>query len=806
MPNLNHQPAVRAALQNVLRASALSLAVLAATPIGLVHGQQQAGAQHYLISGGPLAQQLHQFASDAGITLSFEPVLVDGKSGPGLAGRYTAEEGLQALLAGSGLEVVRQEAGFTLRAAPQHSAAEQVQLAPVTVTARETALAEVAQERGYRVYQSAASGYRRKPLLDTPFSVAAIPAEVIRDQQAQSLIQVTKNDPSVVPINSPLWYDRVSVRGFGLGHDSYHREGFAANDQAQMAMENKASVEVLKGLSALRYGSVSPGGVVNYVVKRPPSEPLSRVNLYGNGFGGKGIHGDFGTRFGADEQFGARVNMAAEDVHTHMDEIRGDKQFFSTFLDWRASEQLLLEFDFEYQAREMTGYSGLQLSSFQNIEVARALYSKLKPDTNTAEKWSKAPTSQTYYGGALHYQFLDQWKLKLAAQQQYLKMDQNSVSARNMNADGDYDVWLYYAPDQERPYSGWQAVIEGDLDTGPLRHELAFGVDGARRDLRYPVAFSQRIGSDNLFGRTGTAQPLASVNPAEALVRYDQSSRFLTDTLNYSDWLQVYLGVRHTELDSFSRSAAGVKGSIYQKSALNPTLGVVVKPMPELSLYASYAEGIEQGGIAPVTAVNANEVMSPLESEQYEIGAKYELPHGSLLTFALFQIDKGLQYVDASNRYVQNGRQVHKGAELTLSGQVSDNLRAVAGLAYLDARVEETTDRALIGKSPQGVPDWQANLFADYDLGRFLPGLSANGGLYYSGEKAIDSLNTWMADDYLRVDVGLRYQQRLSAGTTATYRMNVENLADERYLANTTWGYLDFGAPRTVKLAVELDF
>lgn len=768
-----------------------------------------AAVRQYSIPAGQLADVLAQYAASAGVQLVVDPVVVDkGRVSKGLKGTYSVQGGFAALLAGTGVEVFqRGDGSYALRAVPLVNRSGDAQLAPVTVTAGGGAnVGAFAQESGYRAKRSSASGYRQKAVLDTPFSVATIPAEAIRDQQARSLLEVTKNDPSVVSQNSPLWYDRVSVRGFGLGHDSYHREGFSANDQAQMAMENKATVEILKGLSALRYGSVSPGGVINYVVKRPTSQPLAQVNVYGNGFGGKGIHGDFGGRFGHNEQFGVRVNVAAEDVHTHNDKIHGDKQFVSAFLDWQATDKLLLEFDFEHQAREVTGYSGLSVSSFQNINVAKAVFSRLKADTTSAETWSKAPTTQTYYGGALHYQLADQWKVKLAAQQQYLNMDQHSVRARNIDANGNYDVFLYYAPDQDRPYSGWQAIVEGDITTGVLKHELAFGVDGTRRDLLYPTAFNQQIGTDNLFARTGTARPAVTINPANNLVRYDQSSRFLTDTISYSDWLQVYLGVRHTELKSFSRNTVGVKSGIYEQTAVNPTLGFVIKPVQNLSLYTSYAEGIEQGGIAPTTTVNANEVMKPLESNQYEIGAKYELPHGAMLSAAYFHIDKGLEYTDSSNRYVQDGRQVHKGVELALSGQLSSKLRAIAGVAYLDAKVEKTANAALIGKTPINVPKWQANLFVDYDMSALASGLSANAGVYYSSKKAIDALNTWMAESYTRLDVGLRYQQRLANGQAVTYRLNVENLTDKEYLANTAFGALDFGAPRTIKGAVEVAF
>jgi iron complex outermembrane receptor protein len=161
--------------------------------------------------------------------------------------------------------------------------------------------------------------------------------------------------------------------------------------------------------------------------------------------------------------------------------------------------------------------------------------------------------------------------------------------------------------------------------------------------------------------------------------------------------------------------------------------------------------------------------MDPIESTQYEAGVKYELTEGALLTAAVFSIDKGLEYIDGSNTYVQNGRQIHDGLELTLSGQVTRDLRLIAGTAWLDARIDKTADTSLIGKRPQGVPEWQANLYADYNLSRFVPGLGVNVGLYYGGEKPIDAENTWYAESWTLLDLGLSYEHRIGAGRLATW-------------------------------------
>jgi iron complex outermembrane receptor protein len=162
--------------------------------------------------------------------------------------------------------------------------------------------------------------------------------------------------------------------------------------------------------------------------------------------------------------------------------------------------------------------------------------------------------------------------------------------------------------------------------------------------------------------------------------------------------------------------------------------------------------------------------MGPIESTQYEAGVKYDLTEGALLTAAVFSIDKGLEDIDGSNTYVQNGRQIHDGLALPLSGQATRDLRLIGAAAWLDAPVDKTADTSLIGKRPQGVPEWQANLYADYNLSRVVPGLGVNVGLYYGGEKPIEAENTWYAESWTPLDLGVSYEHRIGAGRLVSQR------------------------------------
>lgn len=664
-----------------------------------------------------------------------------------------------------------------------------------------------APPENYRTTTSAATGFRAQPVLDTPFSVATFSSDFIQDTQARTLLDVTRNDPSTAPAGDPLWFDRVFVRGFLLGVNAVFRDGLGINDQGTIALDNKEAVEITKGLSSTRQGITSPGGTINYLLKRPLDAPLTRVSGFGDSFGGYGTSADISRRFGSDQQFGARINFAAEEIRSFVDEVDGNRTFASAAFDWRATECLLLEVEAEYQNKEISSARGPTLGSFPNAAAAEAFLPRLGPDTRITQPWAVEPNEQLYYSGRATYEFSENWRFRVGAHRSELVRDQLGLSAANIQANGDYDIRYFYSPDQERNNTAALAVVEGEIETGSVLHELAFGYDYVRRDLVFNDDGAVTIGTGNLFNDVILTKPNLAAGPSYVQLRSNQYSLFLTDTAKFSDWLQIFGGARLTRFQNIQGTAPGVLAENYDKEVIIPTGGVVVKPMPSLSLYVSYAEGIEQGGTAPSIAANAGQVFDPLMSDQLEIGAKWELPAGALLTLAAFEIDKGLQFVDAgSNLFVQDGRQVHRGIEASVVGRVNDCLRFVAGAAWLDASVERTANTALIGKRPQGVPEWQANIYVDYDLSGLVEGLSVNAGLYHTGNKAVDQLNTFSVDSYTRLDLGLRYQHSLGNSATAVWRLGVENVTDEKYVADANFGSLVFGSPIAARLSATIEF
>jgi iron complex outermembrane receptor protein len=243
--------------------------------------------------------------------------------------------------------------------------------------------------------------------------------------------------------------------------------------------------------------------------------------------------------------------------------------------------------------------------------------------------------------------------------------------------------------------------------------------------------------------------------------------------------------------------------SSYDKSALTPMVAVVVKPWRNVSLYGNYIEGLSKGDVAPSTASNAGEALTPYVAKQYEVGIKADFGRIAA-TLAAFQISKPFGQL-VGNVFTAGGEQRNRGLEFSLFGELAQEVRVLSGLTLLDAALTQSNTPGTVGNRPIGVAAVQANLGLEWDT-PFLRGLTLSGGAIYSSSAYVDVANTQSIPAWTRFDVGARYRTTI-ADRTVSLRAAVQNVFDLNYWgAVASYGALMQAAPRTVQLSLSTDF
>ena len=646
-----------------------------------------------------------------------------------------------------------------------------------------------------------------KDIFDTPFSISSYTAELIENQQARTVADVIRNDASArLTTAGQSYFETITIRGFAVGNSTLY-DGLPNLTSIRSTVQTLDRVEVFKGPNALLNGSSGKvGGVINLVPKRPTDTPLTRFTADYDYQSRLGIHADLSRRFGSKKQFGARFNAIYRNGEGPTE---GNEEAFGEValaLEYRG-DRVKLETILDYSDRELR--RGNQLFSLRRN--ATAVPSAPNLENAIQQPWEKV--KQKAARGLLRAEYALGRDWAAYAAYGALGYEDYAVrtSGRNLGARGDFNPRLDFFSDKQNN-SAWNAGIRGRFETFGVTHQVSIETMRTKEVRRASKneRFSNLNITSNLYKPVFVARPAfdGSIRGWGKWRETLESSIALADTLGFLDErLLLTAGVR--------RQSIGVKSfnfrtdaltSQYEKSAITPAFGLLVKPWDFVSLYGNYIEALEQGPTAPRGTVNEGEIFPPSVTNQIELGVKLDLD-GLGLTAGLFQIEKPNGITDATtNRFSLDGQQRNRGLELTAFGEVRPDLRLLGGFTYLDSKLTRTQGGRFDGKDTPGVPELTAVLNLEYDTAAF-PGLTLTARAEHVSSRFVRTDNIPKIPAYQLYGLGARYQRTLG-DKAFTLRLNINNLLGEDYW-NTFAGFGNLlypGAPRSINLSFMVDF
>jgi iron complex outermembrane receptor protein len=783
--------AVRMALSASLLGS-ISVAAQAQTAAA----KASVAAVSYDVPAGPLLDALNRYAQQAGIAMAIDADKVQGKTTAGIKGSYEIDEGLRVLLRGSGLEMRKTEAGYVLVVPPPGPAAGAA-LPAVSVNAAADNLLHLSER-----VASGALGTRSQ--LDTPFSMALVKADDLAERQVTKLGDVFALDASVTDNSGGYssWASYLSVRGLALDWQNAYRidsKPFLSY-AITLPYEHFESIELLKGASGYMYGFGAPGGLINYVSKRPTETPLRSVEV---GFKSNNIwseHLDLGGRFGNDNMFGYRLNATHEQGKTFNDgQIRRDS--VSLALDARLTRDLTWEFQSFYQNRNTTGQTpSITTSSYTGTQLPSVPTSD---DQHLVGLGQHLNTNFQQYSTGLKYTINSDWTLSADYSHSSSKRSRNESSLSLTDQAGDYSDTRSDTR-EGHTFDQWQAMLQGKVHTGTFEHQLALGASWQKQVNDYSISsFYSSIGSGNLYQQNGNNYDSATYLSTYHASDITQQALFASDTLKLSEQWSVLGGLRYTNFEQNTYNTSGARTAQYQKDGvLTPTLALMFKPEPQTTIYTSYIESLEQGGAPTITNSNYGQTLNPLTSKQYELGVKSDQGNWSA-TAALFRIERGAEYTNTSTQaLVQDGQSIYQGLELGGALKLNQDWQVSSNLMVLSSEYRKGS--LYNGKRVAGAPDFVAAGQISYLVPQ-VAGLKLSADSKYTGSTMLRAANDIKLSGYTLFNLGANYSTRIGNVDT-TFRAAVNNLLDKRYWEYQYENYIKPGDPRTFSVSVKMDF
>ena len=638
-------------------------------------------------------------------------------------------------------------------------------------------------------------------VMDTPFSVTNYTSQGIEDVQARAIGDVIANDASVRNTNGNGGFgDSYQIRGFTMSANDVAFNGlYGMVPLTRMPISMVERIEVLKGPGTLMYGMGPAGGIggaVNLVAKRAHEDPTSSVTATYLSNSQFGLKGDIGRRFGENQEWGIRVNALYADGNTGLSGSNQQQSMGSVGLDY-TGRSVRWSLD-AYTQHEDTRNFRPQFSILSTaMPEAPSGKTNLYPGT-TLQSDDKAIASRleldinsnlTGYG-AIGYHVA--------------QSSQSFPGASILNARGDTSALNNGYYDQKQTSTSADIGLRARFDTAGIKHTFMLGANMLNQQTDYFYALQGTGVTSNLYTPVALPDVTLARGTATPVSQQRLTSFAVTDTLSFAyDRVRLIGGLRRQQVYVHGLTALA---STSNKTAISPVLGLVVKPVENLSLYASYTAALTAGTTVLAPNANIGQTFPPSKSKQYETGAKIDWGRITT-TAAVFQIEQknnsteminGLQYA------TQNGRARIRGLELSAYGEIQRGLRFNASGTFFDTQLAHTINNgATDGNEVGAVPSTNFNLGLDWDT-PWLQGLALNTRIARTGSMWYNQNNTLKVPGWTRADIGARYITR-TAGQVVTYRANIENVFDKNYWVMQN-GYVGTASGRTFVLSAQVDF
>lgn len=618
--------------------------------------------------------------------------------------------------------------------------------------------------------KTTAAGKMPTNILEAPASVSVITSKEIQERDATSIEQVVQYTAGVVTdfYGSDDRYDFFDIRGFT---PYTYRDGlvigrtFGGTREEPYAFER---IEVLKGANSSGFGASEPGGLVNYVTKKPKSERFGEVYVTGGSFKHAETGFDFGDNITVDNTLSYRLTGKLQDANAEYDYSRDDEKFLMGGLTWRPTDATNLTVVFDHLHRNGVPGSG---GHPKGTDFDRDRFFG-EPDYyfNDTDRNTVSVMFDHDFGNGLSF----------GSNARYSKSDNAFGSAYigNTRTDGSNLADRYFFGNDK---SSSQFIIDAHLlyetNFNDVESRTLVGVEynkfKSEGESIYTPAPPINWENPVYSGGPGVVAPYASV-------RNDQKTTaiYLQQDLTFFDKLTATVGLRNDWLDIGETDLLADVTNTSNISEFTKRFGLSYKITDELAVFTNYAESAAPPDVGT----------EPTTGKQYEAGIKYQ-PEAfpAIFTASVYDLTKenitvfdDVLYLPSTVEKVR-----HRGVELEAKAEVTDNINVIAAYTYIDSKIEEPGG-ANNGHRLMRVPEHFASVWGTYTL----PGEGQRGdmtfglGARYIGAYFVNIENTRSSESAVVFDAAFTYKIQ----ENTTFQVNATNLFDEKHLASEDFG------------------
>lgn len=539
-------------------------------------------------------------------------------------------------------------------------------------------------------------------------------------------------------------------------------------------------VDVLRGPASVLYGEGATGAVVNVIPKKPFSGEIENHLRVGYGSYDRQQQA-FDSGGSLTDTLSYRLNLNRLRSNGWIDRGDSSSDFISAALRWQATDDLAFTFAHDYGDQRPQNYFGTPLINGRLQDSLRNKNYNVRDDQqHYNDQWTRLTTD---------WQIND--ALSASNELYYLKAQRRWQNAENYNFDRDTRQLSrsgYFGIGHKQEQVGDRQTFTFKHSLFDLDSQTVTGVDYNR--IRFQLNSNSPFNDVLPNGQALDLyhpQPgyFASANPYRD--QFDsttkQMSLFAENRTQLSERWSLVTGVRRDYVHVDRNNLIDGSQSDKTLTGNNWKAGLVFALTPDTSFYGQVATSTD--GIGGLISLSPSQQQYDLSTaRQTEIGMKQLFwdQRGEFTLAAYRIVKKKLLTDDPGNPTLkqQVGQQSSNGLEASLDLQLPHAWQLQANAAIVKAKYDDFSEvvngqtLSYNGNRPVDVPRRTANLWLNKKLS---DDLKAGAGVRYVDARYADMANRNELPSYTVVDATLSWQ----ALRNTTLGLQVNNLFDRQY-------------------------
>lgn len=837
-----HLPAALKPLSLVIIGLALSGATPAISWAQSVSATQ-VQARNYNLPSAPLAEQLLLISREAGLVLTLDATLVQGKTAAAVQSSMNAVQALQQALAGSGLELVSNVSGaYSLRPLANGAAA----VLP-TVKVSDQILGQTTENSGsYTTGGVTAGSNMEQTLREVPRSISVIGREQLNDQRITSFEEALEQLPGVTLTRADGWgAGGISVRGYALTNilvDGAPARGIAEGDTSlNTGMAKYDNIQLVRGPDGLFSGNGQPSGSINLVRKRPQQTFQLLTTLSAGSWENYLGEVDLSSPLTGSGNVRGRLVASYNDTEKFYDDAHRKNSTVYGIVETDVTERTLL-------------------SAGASVDRRRGDGSDHAPAFPRYSNGTPLPLSRSF--GLPAFSFRDSDSVNYFADLKHHFSNDWIAKINYSHTESDGGTFLPYYSGAVDPLTGqgstffrWADLYYWDSEsdaadaslTGSFRflereHRVIVGANHLRTHSHGDIhAIASGLAGVQIDWDTFNPRSLTSYTIADAVSfrnnKQTQQGVYAYGSFQLQGALRLILGGRYASYENIDARyrLPAAPSPVLNKSddIFTPYYALVYDIDKHWTVFFSASESYEDQS----NLYNENNTpLNPTTGRSFELGIKGEHANGLLNSqLTLYRSSRENYAVKVSDSedfdvagkaccYRGDGEFLSQGVEFDISGELLPGWQINAGYTWNDNETRYGTSN---GKSfSTDKPEHIFRLWSRYNLNALVSGLTVGGGVNsQSGFFKTGTVTSWNpvggeggsgawngpAVPYSFNEPGRAVwnvfaQYQLAAQWTAS--VNINNIFDKHYFSavNSTSGGNIVGEPRNVMVTVRGSF